>query len=386
MEIYENKHFNSDDDCATVRGDESETEHTDFPAFNKDGVDDNDNNDIVNYGIKYMKSLGETFNNFGDELTGSKSLDCIMENSSMDIIDSIDNNDDYSISSISSDGDYNINDGDYHISITVNTKSESKKGFSRIPPSKRQLISKSNVDNGNDDVKQKKMKNDNKDKVTKTRRLTRSPNNKKKQPPINKSLKFQSTKNFSNSNKRKFIYKVNEIDKNDIFVRDRAGQTNLHRACQEGKLDRVKDLVDKGSDINACDNAGWTSLHEAAYHGYLDIVLFLLENGSEVNAISYDELDTPLHDACAEGHEDIVRALLEYGADPEKTNVNEKKPGDYTTNKNIIKLLGTPVEVVKTPVKKSNFSSSIKRPVNGDNGEESGGMFYPDNPFVLLLS
>nr|CAG8472404.1 14443_t:CDS:2 [Entrophospora candida] len=294
MEIYENKHFNSDDDCATVRG--------------------------------------ETFNNFGDELTGSKSLDCIMENSSMDIIDSIDNNDDYSISSISSDGDYNINDGDYHISITVNTKSESKK-----------------------------------DKVTKTRRLTRSPNNKKKQPPINKSLKFQSTKNFSNSNKRKFIYKVNEIDKNDIFVRDRAGQTNLHRACQEGKLDRVKDLVDKGSDINACDNAGWTSLHEAAYHGYLNIVLFLLENGSEVNAISYDELDTPLHDACAEGHEDIVRALLEYGADPEKTNVNEKKPGDYTTNKNIIKLLGTPVEVVKTPVKKSNFSS-IKRPVNGESG------------------
>nr|CAG8470846.1 14290_t:CDS:2 [Entrophospora candida] len=284
MEIYENKDFNSDDDNATVRGDESEAEHTDFPTFSNDD------------GIKHM---------------GSNSFDNVVN---------------------------------------------------RRPPSKRQLISKSNIDNNDNDVKQKKMKSDNKDKVTKTKRLTRSPN---KQLAINKSLRLQSTHNISNSNnRRKFIYKVNEIDKNDIFARDRAGQTNLNRACQEGKLDRVKYLIDKGSDINACDNAGWTSLHEAAYHGYLDIVYFLLENGSEVNAISYNELDTPLHDACAEGHEDIIRALLEYGADPEKTNVHEKKPGDYTNNSKIIKLLGTPVEAVKTPVKKSNLVYSNKRPSN----------------------
>ncbi|CAJ0632868.1 2995_t:CDS:2 [Entrophospora sp. SA101] len=248
MGVYENKDFNSDDDCATVRGDESEAEHTDFLIYN--------NNNIVNYGIKRMRSnssLGETFNNYDDELPKQTN---------------------------------------------------------------------------------------------------------------NKSLRFQSTDNISNSNKQRFIYKVNEIDKNDIFTRDRAGQTNLHRACQEGKLDRVKYLIDKGSDINACDNAGWSSLHEAAYHGYLDIVCFLLENGAEVNAISYDELDTPLHDACAEGHEDIIRVLLEYGADPEKTNVNEKRPVDYTSNKNIVKLLGTFVEVVKTPVKKSNLLYSDKRPSN----------------------
>nr|CAG8447571.1 15091_t:CDS:2 [Entrophospora candida] len=323
MGVYENKDFNSDDDCATVRG--------------------------------------ETFNNYDDELPVSKSMDCTIENSNMDIINSIDNNDDYSINSgsnSSSDNGYNTNHSECNISITVNTKSETK----RMPPSKKQLISKSNIDN-DDDIKQKKNNDNNKDKVTKTRRLSRSPNNKKKQTN-NKSLRFQSTDNISNSNKQRFIYKVNEIDKNDIFTRDRAGQTNLHRACQEGKLDRVKYLIDKGSDINACDNAGWSSLHEAAYHGYLDIVCFLLENGAEVNAISYDELDTPLHDACAEGHEDIIRVLLEYGADPEKTNVNEKRPVDYTSNKNIVKLLGTFVEVVKTPVKKSNLLYSDKIPSN----------------------
>ncbi|CAJ0753707.1 19009_t:CDS:2 [Entrophospora sp. SA101] len=356
MGVYENKDFNSDDDCATVRGDESEAEHTDFLIYN--------NNNIVNYGIKRMRSnssLGETFNNYDDELPVSKSMDCTIENSNMDIINSIDNNDDYSINSgsnSSSDNGYNTNHSECNISITVNTKSETK----RMPPSKKQLISKSNI--GNDDgIKQKKNNDNNKDKVTKTRKLSRSPNNKKKQTN-NKSLRFQSTDNISNSNKQRFIYKVNEIDKNDIFTRDRAGQTNLHRACQEGKLDRVKYLIDKGSDINACDNAGWSSLHEAAYHGYLDIVCFLLENGAEVNAISYDELDTPLHDACAEGHEDIIRVLLEYGADPEKTNVNEKRPVDYTSNKNIVKLLGTFVEVVKTPVKKSNLLYSDKRPSN----------------------
>ncbi|CAJ0913910.1 20416_t:CDS:2 [Entrophospora sp. SA101] len=36
MEIYENKDFNSDDDNATVRGDESEAEHIDFPTFSND--------------------------------------------------------------------------------------------------------------------------------------------------------------------------------------------------------------------------------------------------------------------------------------------------------------------------------------------------------------
>ncbi|CAI2162838.1 17490_t:CDS:2 [Funneliformis geosporum] len=151
-----------------------------------------------------------------------------------------------------------------------------------------------------------------------------------------------------------------DIDENDVYARDRAGQTNLHRACQEGNLERVMDLIKRGSDINAQDHAGWTSLHEAALAGYLEIVQFLLEQGAEVNAASFEDGDTPLHDASAKGHAEVVWALMQYGADPEKTNVKEEMPEDHAMDDRVIDYLRTSVEIVRTPVNQTNKQGQLQ--------------------------
>lgn len=106
--------------------------------------------------------------------------------------------------------------------------------------------------------------------------------------------------------------------------RDAGGRTKLQIACDKGKYDLTKRLIDEeGYDVNDQDNAGNTPLHEAALNGHLEIVKLLVERGANVNMQSFDMfLDTPLIDASANGHIEVVKYLLDHGADP--TMVNAK--------------------------------------------------------------
>lgn len=106
--------------------------------------------------------------------------------------------------------------------------------------------------------------------------------------------------------------------------RDAGGRTKLQIACDKGKYDLAKRLIEEeGYDVNDQDNAGNTPLHEAALNGHLSIVKLLVKHGADVNRQSYDMfLDTPLIDASANGHLPVVKYLLDHGADP--TMVNAK--------------------------------------------------------------
>ncbi|CCF60220.1 hypothetical protein KAFR_0J01540 [Kazachstania africana CBS 2517] len=100
------------------------------------------------------------------------------------------------------------------------------------------------------------------------------------------------------------------------------GSTKLHTACNKGKYDIVKQILeDDEIDIHDRDNAGNTPLHEAALGGHLDIVKLLLQYNAEINCISFEsDRDTPLTDAANNGHVDVIKYLLRHGADP--THVN----------------------------------------------------------------
>ncbi|KAJ2600802.1 hypothetical protein H4R99_003199 [Coemansia sp. RSA 1722] len=113
----------------------------------------------------------------------------------------------------------------------------------------------------------------------------------------------------------------------NISLRDKAGQTKLHRACNSGDLDLVVALINQGADINMKDNAGWTPLHEAALEGHNSVVVALLRHGADFKAKGFGG-DTPLHDACANGHYDVVRSLLVVGADPQLKNNKGVTPED----------------------------------------------------------
>ncbi|XP_070320427.1 tonsoku-like protein isoform X3 [Odocoileus virginianus] len=98
--------------------------------------------------------------------------------------------------------------------------------------------------------------------------------------------------------------------------RNDVGETALHRACIEGRLGRVQDLVRQGHPLNPRDYCGWTPLHEACNYGHLDIVRFLLDHGAAVDDPGGQGCDgiTPLHDALNCGHFEVAELLIKRGA------------------------------------------------------------------------
>nr|XP_037855893.1 tonsoku-like protein isoform X4 [Chlorocebus sabaeus] len=98
--------------------------------------------------------------------------------------------------------------------------------------------------------------------------------------------------------------------------RNDMGETLLHRACIEGQLRRVQDLVRQGHPLNPRDYCGWTPLHEACNYGHLEIVRFLLDHGAAVDDPGGQGCEgiTPLHDALNCGHFEVAELLLERGA------------------------------------------------------------------------
>jgi hypothetical protein len=95
--------------------------------------------------------------------------------------------------------------------------------------------------------------------------------------------------------------------------------TNLSKAAFEGQSSVVKEILNKGADVNERGACDWrwsnvTALSCAAYGGHIDTVKILIERGANVNASSNDGW-TPLMSAACIGHAGIANLLIEKGAD-----------------------------------------------------------------------
>ena len=91
----------------------------------------------------------------------------------------------------------------------------------------------------------------------------------------------------------------------------------LEQATLNGQGETIRNLIERGDDINARNNRGYTPLHLAATRGNSEVVQLLLENGAEVNAVATDSGCTPLHYAASLGHVELCELLVRYGADPD---------------------------------------------------------------------
>ncbi|MEE6490950.1 hypothetical protein FKM82_016054 [Ascaphus truei] len=96
----------------------------------------------------------------------------------------------------------------------------------------------------------------------------------------------------------------------------------------KGDLPGVEELLKGGAYPNVKDNAGWTPLHEACNHGHVKVVELLLQHQALVNTAGYQN-DTPLHDAAKNGNALIARLLLRHGASPDAVNIFGLRPVDY---------------------------------------------------------
>ncbi|KAJ3285030.1 hypothetical protein HK104_009668, partial [Borealophlyctis nickersoniae] len=98
---------------------------------------------------------------------------------------------------------------------------------------------------------------------------------------------------------------------------DKQTFTPLYLASQQGHLDVVKYLLDRGALVDGTAGAWAGPLHIAVYEGHVSIARLLIEKGARVgypNKMGY----TPLMLAAQRGQTDLVRMLSEAGGDVNK--------------------------------------------------------------------
>jgi hypothetical protein len=89
--------------------------------------------------------------------------------------------------------------------------------------------------------------------------------------------------------------------------------SELHRCAESGDLERVKQLVEGGANIEETDDMGMTALMLASSNGCFEVVVYLVECGANV-VHTFDIGMTALHWASFGGDLPTVKYLLEHGA------------------------------------------------------------------------
>ena len=106
-----------------------------------------------------------------------------------------------------------------------------------------------------------------------------------------------------------------------INIKDKSGQSLLHKAALTGEPEFVKFLLNKRIKVNTPDNKGRTPLHIAALTGNPEIVKLLISKRAYVNFQDRNEA-TPLHYAAGAGNYKAAEILIGKGA---KINAKNKQ-------------------------------------------------------------
>ena len=114
-------------------------------------------------------------------------------------------------------------------------------------------------------------------------------------------------------NIKSYTQTLNEAEGQDALNK------RLLAAAEKGKTNTVKDLLDRGAQVDARDKyADQTPLHLAAWYRHEDTIRLLLDKGAQIDAMDvYGH--TPLYNAAFMGFSAYTaRLLILNGADPFK--------------------------------------------------------------------
>ena len=155
------------------------------------------------------------------------------------------------------------------------------------------------------------------------------------------------------------------INKGDVTVRDEDGQTLLHWAAAYADRAAVTLLALKKVPMNELDRKGRSPLFIACQKGKLDNVKALVQSGAKVDLESPNM--NPLQEASSHGYDDIVFFLLKSCYDVKVSFESNKGPPSPTeptipinTQMEIQKKITTEIEAAQfrclTPVSKADRS------------------------------
>jgi ankyrin repeat protein len=106
-----------------------------------------------------------------------------------------------------------------------------------------------------------------------------------------------------------YLRKLTEEDRKRPRSEDEKRQESLIRAIEQGKLTEVEGLLKNRANVNAPGSCGRTPLYMACDSGRVDVVKLLLDKGADANASG------ALSSAACQGHVELVKLLLDKGAD-----------------------------------------------------------------------
>ncbi len=85
-------------------------------------------------------------------------------------------------------------------------------------------------------------------------------------------------------------------------------------AANLGDIEKVKELIAKGYNVNTRDDVNWTPLHRAIFSGHKEIAKLLIANGADVNAKNNIGV-VPIMLAVIRDYNDIVELLIKNGVE-----------------------------------------------------------------------
>nr|XP_058964216.1 E3 ubiquitin-protein ligase MIB2-like isoform X3 [Pocillopora verrucosa] len=90
------------------------------------------------------------------------------------------------------------------------------------------------------------------------------------------------------------------------------GRTALHEACYQGHCDIIRELLERGADMEILDDQGYTAMHVSTYQDESGEALkLLLERGFDPNVQHGSNKNTPLHWAVQKKNETAVQILTQ---------------------------------------------------------------------------
>ena len=125
----------------------------------------------------------------------------------------------------------------------------------------------------------------------------------------------------------------------------RGSENNMRNGRgNKAALAAVRDILDKGHDVNKADASGITALLTACQCAESEIVAFLIERGADVNQATKELRITPLQRACGDTwrHTEMAKLLLDAGADINQADARGWTPlmmATLANNAELVKLL-----------------------------------------------
>ncbi|MDE1828618.1 MAG: ankyrin repeat domain-containing protein [Candidatus Micrarchaeota archaeon] len=129
-----------------------------------------------------------------------------------------------------------------------------------------------------------------------------------------------------------------------------------------GNVERIRQGIEMGADIERAGESGRTPLMHAVYNGKIGAARFLLESGAKIEARD-DFGYTPLKIALLLGHTDIATMLFENGANL-GTRDNEGNALEVGVNENLRKEVGRWMST-KRQVERLGAKSSVDEIIEG---------------------